>query len=134
MGIKDAWDAQIERSKNSAIYSNHVVNLTTYSYLPIGRFKRIERPVSGLNAEFESGSDVGGRTTLTRVAAGAIIAGPIGAVVGGLFKKDRNRAYVTMTFPDGDIVIVDGPAKDELKLKQFAIKANAISARAQQAD
>ena len=129
MGFKDAWNAQMERSKTSALYGIHTVSQGVYSYIPKGQFKKIKKPITGAVAEFESGADVGGRTTLTRVAAGAIIAGPVGAVVGGLFKKDRNRAYVTVTFPDGDVVVIDGPAKDERKLREFAAKTNAASSR-----
>lgn len=130
MGFKDAWNAQMERSKNSAVYGTHVISAGQYSYLPEGGFKKIKKPIAGAVAEYEHGADIGGRTTLTRVAAGAIIAGPVGAVVGGMFKKDRNRVYVTITFPDGAIVVVDGPAKNERKLRDFASKVNAAASRA----
>ena len=70
-------------------------------------------------AEFES-HDFGSRTTLGRVTAGAIMAGPAGAIVGGLFKKDSSRVYVTITFADGEIVVVDAPRKNGPKLQQFA--------------
>lgn len=129
MSIKDAWNAQLERSKNNAVYGTHVINGGEYSYLPKGGFKKIRKPLAGAVAEFESGSDIGGRTTLTRVAAGAIIAGPVGAVVGGLFKKDRNRVYVTITFADGEVAVVDAPAKHESKIRDFAAKVNAAATR-----
>lgn len=129
MGFKDAWDAQMERSKTAAVYATHTLSGDKYSYLPKGGFKSVKKHIGGAVAEDESGADVGGRTTLTRVAAGAIIAGPIGAIVGGLFKKDRNKCYVTITFPDGDVVVIDGPAKHESKLRDFAAKANTAGQR-----
>lgn len=129
MGFKDWFSAQQERADANAVYGVHRLNGGDYTYLPQGKFKNIKKPIAGAVAEFESGADVGGRTTLTRVAAGAIIAGPVGAIVGGMFKKDRNRVYVTITFPDGDVVVVDGPAKDESKVRSFAQKVNAAGPR-----
>ena len=125
----------LESAKWSAAYGTHSVRNGQYSYLPAGRMRPEHRDVAGAVAQFEAGGAVGGRTTLTRVAAGAVIAGPVGAIVGGLFKKDRSKVYVTVTFPDGAVVIVDGPAKDELRLRQFAVKVNEASVHyAPQAD
>lgn len=87
--------------------------------------KLLTKPLGGAVAEFETGADAGSRTTLTRVAAGAIVAGPVGAIVGGMFKKDRNKVYVSITFPDGDVMVVDAPAKDDAKAREFARKINA---------
>lgn len=127
MGFKDAWNAQLDRSRSSAVYGVHRVNRSEYVYLPKGAFKSVRKPVAGASAEFESGADIGGRTTLTRVAAGAIIAGPVGAIVGGMFRKDRNRVYVTISFADGEVAVIDGPARDESKLRAFAAKVNAAA-------
>lgn len=127
MGLKDAFNAQMERARTSAVYGVHRLSGGEYTYLPKGKFKNIRKPVAGAVAEHESGADVGGRTTLTRIAAGAIIAGPVGAIVGGMFKKDRNRFYVTITFPDGDVAVIDGPAKDESRLREFTAKVNAAA-------
>lgn len=110
-----------------ARYGTHLVIHGKYGYLPTNALKTVKMPVAGAVAEFESGATVGGRTTLTRVAAGAIVAGPVGAIVGGLFRKDRNKIYVTTTFPDGKVVILEGPAKDESKLREFARKVNDAS-------
>lgn len=129
MGFKDWFNAQQERADANAVYGVHRLNGGEYTYLPQGKFKNIKKPIAGAVAEFESGADVGGRTTLTRVAAGAIIAGPVGAIVGGMFKKDRNRVYVSITFADGEVVVLDGPAKDEPKVRAFAHKLNLAAAR-----
>ncbi len=103
-----------------ALYDTHKIRKGVYTYLPKGKFASVKKPVAGAVAEFEMGDDFGSRTTLGRVAAGAIIAGPVGAIVGGLFKKDSTRVYVTITFADGDIVVVDAPRKNGPKLQQFA--------------
>lgn len=117
-----------ENAKWFALYETHKVSNGEYSFLPDGKFKKVRRPIAGAVAEYEAGSSVGGRTTLTRVAAGALLAGPAGAIVGGMFKKDVSKGYVTTTFPDGTVVILEGPLKDESKLRQFAAKVNAAAA------
>ncbi|KAM9866750.1 hypothetical protein ACIFOC_00442 [Leucobacter aridicollis] len=83
--------------------------------------------LSGAKALFESGADQS-RPTLTRIGAGAVIAGPAGAIVGGLFKKNTSKGYVTVEFPDGEAVIIEGPVKDETKMRQFAADVNRIAA------
>jgi hypothetical protein len=93
----------------------------------------LSRSVAGATAEFELGADQK-RTTLTRVAAGAIVAGPAGAIVGGLFRKNKSQAYVTVTFPDGDVAILDGPVKDEPQLREFARVVNAAGRHYAEAD
>lgn len=86
----------------------------------------IKRDIAGASAEYESGADRS-RPTLTRIGAGALLAGPVGAIAGGMFKKDRTKGYVTVIFPDGATVIIDGPAKDEKKMREFANAINMIS-------
>jgi len=109
----------------------HAVSRGEYHYTPTNAFKMVHKSVVGASTEFESGSDMGGRTTLSRVAAGAIVAGPIGAIVGGMFKKDRAKVYATTTFADGEVVILESPAKDEAKVREFARKVNAAANRQQ---
>lgn len=115
-----------DRLAQMAGYGLHRVDRGVYSY-PNGTFKGGSKPVAGASAEFESGSDRS-RPTLTRIGAGALIAGPAGAIVGGLFKKDTSKGYVTVIFADGDTVIVEGPSKDEGKMRQFAADVNRIAA------
>lgn len=117
-----------ENMKWYAFYDTHTIKDGNYNHLPKGKFKKIRKPIGGAVAEYESGAYAGEQTTLGRVALGAVIAGPVGAIVGGMFRKDRTRGYVTVTFPDGEVVILDGPIKDELKMREFASKVNAASA------
>lgn len=130
MGFKDWYKAQDARHKAvsspqavAGYYRAHRIMDGLYTYLPSGQLKAISKRVAGAAADFESGADQK-RTTLTRVAVGAIIAGPAGAIVGGMFKKDKSRVYVTVAFPDGEVAIVDGPAKDEKKLREFTLIVN----------
>lgn len=130
MGIKDWYTGQIERQNESALYGVHKLARGEYSYLPKGKFKQVRKPVDGASAEFESGADNSGATA-SRVIAGALIAGPAGAIVGGLFKKQKGRVYVYVTFADGDVAIIDGPVRDETKLREFASKVNAAASKDQ---
>lgn len=128
MGLKDAWNRQMERSRIEASYGVHSLTQDgNYRFLPAGSLKQDVRPVAGAAAEYEAGSQTGGRTTLTRVAAGAVIAGPVGAIIGGMFKKDTSRGYVSVTFPDGAVVVVDGPLREEPKMRDFVAKVNAAA-------
>lgn len=120
----------MERSRIQVAYGVHSVTRDgNYRFLPQGGFHQVVRPVAGAVAEYEPGSAVDGRTTLTRVAAGAVIAGPVGAIVGGMFKKDRAKGYVTVTFPDGDVAVADGPLKDEDKMRRFVAGVNDAAQR-----
>lgn len=128
MGLKDWYQAQKARSEAykadvRALYGVHSLAKGEYSYLPKGQFKQVRKPVAGASAEFDKGAENSG-ATLTRVAAGAIIAGPVGAIVGGLFKKQKGKVYVYVTFADGQLAIIDGPVKDESKLREFAASVN----------
>lgn len=113
------------RSDLSASYGGHSAqgDLYTYPHQSGHKFKTL----SGATALFESGADKS-RPTLTRVGTGALIAGPAGAVVGALFKKNTSQCYVTVVFSDGDTAILEGPIKDESKMRQFAADVNRIAA------
>jgi len=41
------------------------------------------------------------RMTATRIGAGALLAGPVGAVIGGMAKKDRSKTWVIVAHPGG---------------------------------
>lgn len=128
MGIKDAWNRQMERSRIVASYGLHSVTRDgNYRWMPEGSFKQQVRPVAGAVAEYEPGSALDGRTTLTRVAAGAIIAGPVGAILGGMFKKDTSKGYVSVTFPNGDVVALEGPLSEEPKMREFVKRVNEMA-------
>ena len=41
------------------------------------------------------------RMTATRIGAGALLAGPVGAIIGGMAKKDRSKTWVIVAHPGG---------------------------------
>lgn len=100
----------------------------------LGKYKvmlngRLDGPgVNGRTASsaiFEHGAQSGSRVTATRVVAGAVAAGPVGAVVGGLAKKrGKDKVYVTVTFEDGATMIIDAPAKEERAARKFTATLN----------
>lgn len=124
--MKESQAKAAEELAGMAHYGVHSVRKGVYDYLPQGKVKSVQKPIEGAEATFESGADKS-RPTLTRIGAGAIIAGPAGAIVGGLFKKDTSKAYVTVIFADGDTAIIEGPGKDELKLRKFAADVNRLA-------
>lgn len=81
-------------------------------------------PIAGATAEFESGAEQK-RVTGTRVITGAVLFGPVGAVAGGALRKNKTKCYVTITFADGNVVIIESPIKDEPKARKFAATVNA---------
>ena len=88
-------------------------------------YKGKRYPIVGASAEYDSGAVVGQRPTFTRIVAGGIVAGPVGAVVGGMFKKDRNRVYVAVSLPAVGVIVLDGPAKEDNQAREFARRINA---------
>ncbi len=70
-----------------ALYDTHKIRKGIYSYLPNGKFRQGQETVAGAVAQFEMGDDFGSRSTLGRVAAGAIIAGPVGAIVAACSRR-----------------------------------------------
>lgn len=128
MGIKDAWSRQMERSRIVASYGVHSVTRDgNYRFMPDGKFKQDVRPVAGAVATYEPGTSSGGRMTATRVVSGAILAGPAGAIIGGLLRKDSTRGYITVTFATGEVVLLDGPLSDDAKMRDFVNKVNLAS-------
>lgn len=83
-------------------------------------------PIAGAVAEYESGADKK-RVTGTRVITGTVLFGPVGGIAGGVLRKNKTKCYVTITFADGNVVIIDQPIKQETQARKFAAKVNAAS-------
>lgn len=83
--------------------------------------------VTGAHAQVDNGAS-SQRMTLTRVGAGAVVLGPLGAILGGMAKKDRSRVYVLIEFATGEAISFDLSIKDEKKAREFAQKVNGASA------
>src|SRR5690625_812960 len=75
--------------------------------------------VAGAVAEFEHGANVGSRVTVTRLALTGIFAFGL--------KKDRNKVYVLIEFPDRQQELIEAKAKDEKAARKFASSINAAS-------
>ena len=83
--------------------------------------------IKGAKAYIENGANIGSRITATRVAAGLVLAGPVGAIIGGLAKKDRNKIYVLIETTNNEVVSIETKAKDEAKARAFVNKVNAAA-------
>ncbi|MBX0299368.1 hypothetical protein K2F54_05180 [Cryobacterium sp. 1639] len=88
-------------------------------------YKRERQPVTGVQVTVETAGELQRRSTLTRTAAGAIVFGPAGAVVGALFRKqvDRRELYLLV---DGDLfawAVNINPSKGAAA-RAFAAKVN----------
>ena len=57
--------------------------------------------------------------TATRVVGGAVILGPLGAILGGLAKKRTGMIFLTVDLPDGTCLV----AADKAKHQKDAAKA-----------
>lgn len=84
-------------------------------------------PVRGASAVVESTAG-DARPSVLRIGAGAVLAGPAGAIVGGLLTRQPGRVYVIVTLADGRQFVGDGPARDEVKAREFARKVNLAAA------
>lgn len=121
----------MERSQTVTRYGLHAVlkqgGVWMYRWQEPGKFGVHTVPVVGAEAEYEPGNVLNPRMRGRRVVAGAIIAGPVGAIIGGMLKKDPSRGYVTVIFADGQATSFDAPMQDEPKLKAFVAAVNAAA-------
>lgn len=84
-------------------------------------------PIAGCEAEFEAGDAPAMQTTIGRVAAGLVIAGPVGAIVGGVWKKDQSKSYINVTLADGRMLIADVPSSKATAAREFVSRINEAS-------
>lgn len=81
----------------------------------------------GAKAAIETGDAMRTRVTATRVLGGAVLAGGIGALVGGMAKKTVGRVHLIVTLPDGTALSAEGNAKQLAEMHSFAALINANS-------
>ncbi len=41
-----------------------------------------------------------------------------------MFQKEKGKNYITVSFASGEIVVIDGPKKEEAQMRAFAQKIN----------
>lgn len=125
MGLFDKMrGAMAEAAKHSAYNGDlggvHLLN-GEVRWVNGGRLER--KSVEGAVASFDAGN-ASTRIGAGRVIAGGVLFGPVGAVAGGLLRKQAGRVYVTIEWPDGGVVIAEGPVKDEGKAREFAARVS----------
>lgn len=91
-----------------------------------------EFDLAGAQVEFEAGANAGSRITATRVVTGGVLFGPLGAVAGGLLRKNRNKVYIVITFADGSSGLIEAPAKKETQARKFANHLQGVANRLSQ--
>lgn len=93
---------------------------------PYGKFRAVPHPVAGAHAEIVDAFD-GSRMTASRVVGGAVLLGPVGAVIGALARKDTSAIVVAVTFADGHVAYVQVPRKRNVEARKFVDLVNAAS-------
>lgn len=98
MGLMDRQRAHMAKSQhNTSAGRIHLINGRIHDGI------RRKWPVLECSAELiEAGPD-GQRVTATRVAAGAVLAGPVGALVGGMARKGTGSGWLIVRTPDGEL-------------------------------
>lgn len=113
MSFKDRW----KRLQESAARNNPLASFGTLIVTPVyvqepmvGRYPR-----EGARATLETGAGESSRITATRVATGAVLAGPVGAIIGAMAKKDTTKIHVIVELADGTVLMTEGPRKQMKK-------------------
>ncbi|MBM4581439.1 hypothetical protein GS452_28140 [Rhodococcus hoagii] len=75
--------------------------------------------------------EVGGiqrRTTATRVVVGSAITFGIGTAIGAMAKKKTNNIYLSVELASGEVILIEGKAKQEGDARKFAAAVNQAAA------
>lgn len=81
-------------------------------------------PRAGAKAIIDTGAAAQKRMTATRVVGGAVILGPLGAILGGLAKKRTGMIFLTVDLPDGTCLVAGDKAKHQKDAAQAMQKIN----------
>jgi hypothetical protein len=92
-------------------------------------YKSDRRLVSGTKATVEAGASARTRMTATRVLGGAAILGPLGAVLGGLAKKDESKVFLIVEMRDGTVYTEEVRGRNEAEARKFAGMVNTFGSR-----
>lgn len=94
------------------------------------RYRGDWQSTSTCHATVDTVGAIRDRATVTRVVAGAVLAGPVGAVVGGLLRKrvDDRQVWLTITGGEQDWV-VEVALGSQKQAQTFAAAVNAAAAQ-----
>lgn len=92
-------------------------------------YKSDRRSVSGAKATVEAGASARTRMTATRVIGGAAILGPLGAILGGLAKKDESKVFLIVEMKDGTVYTEEVHGRKESEARNFAGMVNTNGSR-----
>jgi hypothetical protein len=121
VGFKDALNEVKIKAKFNGSLGNMALTADKVRYA----FKSF--PVAGAVAELDTVDAPAPQATLGRIAAGAVIAGPVGAIIGGMLKKDRSKGYISVTLSDGNIFLAEFPAARVSDARRFVALINEAS-------
>ena len=86
--------------------------------------------LKGAQAVLDDTGQTNPRVSFGRVAAGGILFGPAGAIVGAVAKKDPSRVYIHIQLANGTTKEIAVPAKHHAKAHKFTAAINKIANRA----
>lgn len=90
------WNTQYQEDRQNNVAFAH--------YALVGGTVRKNLKKVGAASECHAEIIEGGqrqRMTVTRIGAGALLAGPVGAIIGGMSKKDLSKNWIIITTPAG---------------------------------
>lgn len=86
---------------------------------------------AGATASLQEGDGGGTKISAGRIVAGGILAGPVGAVVGGMARKNfAATSILAIQMPDGKTLTAEIPAKKRADAIVFVNTFNTLSAAA----
>jgi len=118
------WDGGQWTPRNQLIGEQHSLAGVTVAGEWI-HYRDLSQPVSGVMASYETGGEIGKRSTLTRAVAGGVLFGPAGAITGATFSRTVNRRafYLAIDGPEQFWIVPVAP-KLAAQAREFAAWTN----------
>ena len=112
--------ASIEESERAQRHTFGDITITGEGVLT---YKGHEFPTHGARATVDQGG-VKQKVGAGRVVGGAVLAGPVGAVIGGMAKKSKGDISLEVQLADGRVLVATGPVKSLEKAQDVASRIN----------